>query len=466
MDRIIAINDTINGIVWGWPMIVMIFGVGLFLSVRLGFPQLTHFGFLLRQTVKKVFSKEAQRAAEQKPGEITSFQAAMVSISAIVGSGNIAGVATAIVLGGPGALFWMLLAAFVGMATKFTEIALGVKYRRLNPDKTFQGGTMYYIADGLGQKWLAVIFSVLVICVYFVIAPIVDTNTMAGALKERFGVPPAASGVVFAALTGIVVFGGIKRIGRVCEIISPFMAGAYILGGLFIIILNFSEVPAAIAVIVRGAFNPASVTGGAVGSIFLAVRYGLARGIFSNEAGVGTAAMVHSGAKVDTPIEQAVWGPIEVFLDTILVCTISALAIVLSGLWRNSDLEGAALTMRAFDQLLPGDWGGLICLGAVLLFGYSCLISCYTYAERAAIYLVGPKSRMPIRVLWVAATLAGSMTTLGFAWDLADTFNGLMIFPNLIAIALLSGQVVKLKNEYFAQEKAKEKAKEKARVSA
>ncbi len=277
---------------------------------------------------------------------------------------------------------------------------------------------------------------------------------MAGAMYERFGVPHLASGLVCAALTAVVVFGGIKRIGSVCELLSPFMAGSYILAGLVIIFMNITEVPAAIALIVKSAFTPEGATGGAVGSIFVVIRYGFARGIFSNEAGVGTAAMVHSGAKVNHPIEQAVWGPVEVFLDTVLVCTISALTIVLSGLWQGGDLEGAALTMRAFDKMLPGEWGGLICLGAVLLFGYSCLISCYTYAERAAIYLFGPKSRMPIRVMWVLTIVAGSMTTLGFAWDLADTFNGLMIIPNMIALILLHGQVVKLKKEYFTKENA------------
>jgi AGCS family alanine or glycine:cation symporter len=381
----------------------------------------------------------------------------MVSLSAIVGSGNIAGVATAVVMGGPGALFWMLIAAFVGMASKFSEIALGIKYRKVNADGSISGGGMYYMAYGLGQKWLAVIFSVLVICVYFIIACIVDTNTIAGAFDERFGVPPIASGIICALLTAVVVFGGIKRIGRVCEFLSPFMAGAYILAGIVIILMHITEIPSAIVEIVKGAFTPAGVTGGAVGSIFVAIRYGFARGMFSNEAGMGTAAMVHSGAQVEHPIEQAVWGPVEVFIDTVLVCTISALTIILSGLWQSGDLEGAALTMRAFDKMLPGNWGGLICLGAVFLFGYSCLISCYTYAERAAVYLFGSKSRMVIRVLWVLTIVVGSITTLGFAWDLADTFNGLMIFPNLISVILLSTQVVKLKKEYFDKELSLEK---------
>ena len=450
MELIYSINSTVNGIVWGLPIIVLIFGTGLFYTIRLGFPQFRQFGFLIHETVVKAFSKK-EGPQEEKTGDLTSFQAAMVSVSAIVGSGNIAGVASAIVVGGPGAVFWMLIAAALGMCSKFAEIALGIKYREVKPDGTVAGGCMYYIKNGLKNKWLAVIFSILVICVYFVIACIVDTNTIAIAMNERFGTPTILTGLVLAAGTAVVVFGGISRVGRVCELLSPFMAGAYILGGLLIIVLNIGQVPAAIAQIITAAFNPAAATGGAVGSIFIAMRYGFARGMFSNEAGMGTAAMVHSGAQVDEPIEQAVWGPVEVFLDTCLVCSISALAIVLSGLWADGSLDGAALTMAAFDKLLPGGWGGLICLGAVILFGYSCLISCYTYAERAAEFMFGSGVKKIIRVLWIITIVIGSQTTLGFAWDLADTFNGLMIIPNLIAILLMSKEVVELKNDYWAR---------------
>jgi AGCS family alanine or glycine:cation symporter len=457
LDSLVELNNTVNSFVWGWPIIILIFGSGLYASIRCGFPQFLNAGFLYRQTVGRAFAKAKADKKEAAPGEISSFQAAMISVSAIVGSGNIAGVATAVALGGPGALFWMWVAAFVGMASKFCEIALGIKYREIHPDGSVSGGAMYYMAKGLGQKWLGVIFSILVVIVYFVISAIVDTNTMALALEERFGIAPLTSGIVFAILTAPVIFGGIKRIGRVCEILSPFMAGAYILGGILIIVLNITEVPAAIAEIIKGAFTPAGVTGGAVGSMFISIRYGLARGMFSNEAGMGTAALVHSGARVSDPIEQAVWGPVEVFLDTILVCSISGLTIVLSGLWSGGELEGAALTMGAFDKLLPGNWGGLICLGAVLFFGYSCLISCYAYAERSAEYLFGAKSKLALRLLWIIFIVIGSRTTLGLVWDIADTFNGIMIIPNLIAIILLCGQVVKMKKDYFSKAMAEEK---------
>lgn len=452
METIIAINDFVNGIVWGVPVLLLILGTGVYFTIRLDFIQFKNFGFLVRETVVKAFKKKDDQV--KAPGELTSFQAAMISVSAIVGSGNIAGAATAIVLGGPGALVWMIVAAFVGMSTKFAEIALGIKYRKLHDDGTVSGGAMYYLADGLKQKWLGILFSILVIPFAFVISAVVDTNTIALTLNERYAVPTLITGVILAVLVGVIVFGGIGRIGHVCEVLSPFMGGAYILAGLLIIVLNITHVPGAIADIVRCAFTPQAATGGIVGSVFVCMRYGIARGIYSNEAGLGTAAMVHCGAKVNHPGEQAAWGPVEVFLDTVFICSITGLAITLSGLW-NTGLDGAVLTMRAFDALLPGGFGGIICLGAVVLFGFSCLISYYTYAERAGEYLFGQKCKPVIKALWVVMILVGSQSTLGFAWDLADTFNGLMIIPNLIGVLILSNEVVKIKREYFANNKVK-----------
>ena len=446
-EVIVNINGAINDFVWGVPCLVLLIGTGLYYTIRLGFMQFRHPGFLFKETVVKAFKKKDD--ADKAPGELTSFQAAMTSVGAIVGSGNIAGVATAIVVGGPGAVFWMLIAALIGMATKFAEVTLGVKYRDVREDGSVGGGAMYYLAKGLKQKWLGVLFSILVIPYAFVISAVVDTNTIALAVENEFAVPTWITGVVLAAAAGVIIFGGIKRIGRASEIIAPFMGGAYILAGLAVVLLNIGQVPAAIVQIVRGAFDPAAVTGGAIGSMFVAMRYGVARGIFSNEAGAGTAAMVHCGAKVDHPVEQGLWGAVEVFLDTVLVCLVSALTVVLSGLW-NTGLDGAVLTMEAFEMMLPGKIGSYICLGAILLFGFSCLISFYTYAERGAVFIFGPKSRFWIKLIWVGMIFIGSQTTLGFAWDLADTINGMMIIPNLIGLLLLSGEVVKLKKEYFA----------------
>ena len=450
MDWIIQINDFVNGIVWGVPVLMLILGTGVFYTIRLGFIQFRHPVWLVKQTIGKAFSKKNKKPAA--PGELTSFQAAMTSVSAIVGSGNIAGAATAIVCGGPGALVWMIFAAFVGMATKFAEITLGIKYREIHEDGSIGGGAMYYLTEGLKQKWLGILFSVLVIPFAFVISGIVDTNTIALTLNERYAIPTFVTGIVLAVIVGIIVFGGIGRIGHVCELVAPFMGGAYILAGLLIIILHITELPNAIVTIFTAAFTPKAVTGGAVGSVFVCMRYGIARGIYSNEAGLGTAAMVHCGAKVEHPVEQAVWGPVEVFLDTVFICSVTGISIVISGLW-NSGYDGAVLTMRAFDTLLPGGVGGIICLGAVVLFGFSCLISYYTYAERAGEYLFGPKCKPVIKALWVAMIIIGSQSTLGFAWDLADTFNGLMIIPNLIGIVLLSKQVVELKNDYMRKAK-------------
>ncbi|HIT34870.1 MAG TPA: sodium:alanine symporter family protein [Candidatus Faecousia intestinigallinarum] len=452
MNAIVSAIETANGwindFVWGVPVLLLILGTGLYYTVRLGFLQFRHPVLLFRETVGKAFRKKDE--ADRKPGEVTSFQAAMTSVGAIVGSGNIAGVATAIVMGGPGVLVWMILAALVGMATKFAEIALGMRYREVRPDGSVGGGAMYYLAKGLKQRWLGVFFSLLVIPYAFVISAVVDSNTIALTLNDRYALPTWVSGLVLAVLAAIVILGGVKRIGRASEIIAPFMGGLYILAGIAVILLHLPQVPEALGQVIQGAFDPQAVTGGAVGSVFIAMRYGIARGIYSNEAGLGTAAMVHSSAKVEHPVEQAMWEPVEVFLDTVLVCTVTALTIVFSGLW-DTGLDGAVLTMRAFEATLPGGVGGIVCTASVVLFGFTCLISFYTYAERAAVYIFGDRSRLFVKILWVLMIFVGSQTTLGLAWDLADTINGLMIIPNLVGLILLSGEVAKLKKEYFGR---------------
>ena len=460
LDTISNINGAINSFVWGAPAVILIMGVGLFLTIRLKGIQFRNWGFMVKKTYVDAFKKKDEGGGD---GEITSFQAAMASVSAVVGSGNIAGVATAIVVGGPGALFWMMVAALVGMATKYAEIGLGVKYREKQSDGSYAGGPMYYVAKGLGLKWLGAIISVLTIFYAIVISAIVDTNTMALAIQETFNVNPLVSGIVFAVLTGIVVFGGISRIGEVCGLLSPFMAGAYLLCGFAIILLNIGQVPAAIAQIVVCAFNPSAAFGGAAGvSVMTVMRYGMARGIFSNEAGVGSAAITHASAKVNKPAEQAIWGPLEVFVDTFIVCLTSGLAIVLSGLW-DSGLDGVALTMGAFQKLLPGNWGQYIVLGASILFGFSCLITYYNYLEKSCMSIFGPKCKFVIKVLWVGFIVLGSYSTLGIVWDLADTCNGLIIIPNLIALVFLSKEVVKMKEEYYAEELPKYKAEKAAK---
>lgn len=454
MDTVLTVNDTINGLIWGPFAILLLMGTGLYLGIRLGFLQFTHIRFVVSRTLGRAFSKKWRAKSKDSEGDITSFQAAMTAVAAVVGSGNVAGVATAVVMGGPGALFWMWVAALIGMCTKFSEITLGIKFREIDKDGNVVGGPMYYLKNGLHQKWLGVIFAILTIPAGLVISAVVDTNTMTIALQEKIDLPSFVIGIIFVVLTGIVIIGGIKRIGEVCEIIAPFMGAAYILSGLIIIFTNFTEVPHAFGQIFEAAFNPEAGLGGVAGtSVWMVMRYGMARGIFSNEAGLGTGAIVHASAKVDHPCQQALWAPVELCIDTLLVCSVTGLTIVMSGLWTvGEELSGSALTMAAFDSLLPGKVGGFIVLGAVLLFGYSCLITWYYYVEKALEFLFGEKSKPVSKVLWLVFIIVGSVSSLGFVWDLADTTNGLMMIPNLIGLLFLSNKVVKLKKEYFAEQ--------------
>ena len=446
MEKIIEINDFVNGIVWGPYMLAFLVGTGIFLTFRLGFTQVVDFKFVMKNTLGKMFGK-SETGAE---GDITSSQAGLSAIAAVVGTGNIAGVATAIAIGGPGAVFWMWFSAFFGMASKFSEIALGIKYREKMKDGTVAGGAMYYLDKGMNSKFLSYFFCIMVIIAYFIMGAVVDTNSVALSVQEQWGIKPVITGVFLAVATGIVILGGIKRMGRVCEYLSPFMGGIYIIAGLAVLVLNLNKVPGALALIFSSAFKPIAATGGFAGAAFgQVVKMGIARGLFSNEAGMGSSPILHSSAKVDHPIEQSIWGVAEVFVDTIIICTITALTIVISGEW-TTGVSGVALTMRAFNATLPGNIGSYIVLGSALLFGYSCLITVNFYCERAGEYLFGPKCIMPIRYLWIIGIVIGSIGGLEFVWDLADTANGLMAIPNLIGLIFLSGTVVSLKKEFFS----------------
>ena len=445
MEKIIEINSFINGIVWGPYMLAFLVGTGIFLTFRLGFTQVVDFKFIMKNTVGKMFGKSSTGAE----GDITSSQAGLSAIAAVVGTGNIAGVATAIAIGGPGAVFWMWLSAFFGMASKFSEITLGIKYREKMKDGTVAGGAMYYLDKGMNSKFLSYFFSIMVIIAYFIMGAVVDTNSVALSVQEQWGIQPIITGIVLAVATGVVILGGIKRMGRVCEYLSPFMGGIFIIAGLAAILLNINKVPGALALIFSSAFRPIAATGGFVGASFgQMVKMGIARGLFSNEAGMGSSPILHSSAQVNHPIEQSIWGVAEVFIDTMLICTMTALPIIISGEW-TTGVSGVALTMRAFNATLPGNIGSYIILGAVLLFGYSCLITVNFYCERAGEYLFGPKVVKPIRYLWIICIVIGSLGGLEFVWDLADTANGLMAIPNLIGLIFLSGTVVSLKKEFF-----------------
>jgi alanine or glycine:cation symporter, AGCS family len=449
LEAIVKFNDWLNGIVWGPPFMVLLIGTGLIITIRLGFFQFTHLGFSWKQTFGRFFSKQA----EDEGGAITSFQAVSSAMAATVGVGNIAGVSTALFLGGPGAVFWMWISALVGMATKFGEASLGVKYRHIDADGNVQGGVMYYIEKGMGSqwKWLAVVYAFLAGIAALGIGNMVQANTMAAALKTGFDIPPVATGIAAIVLVGVVTLGGIKRIALTAEKIVPFMCVVYVLGALIILILNIGKIPGAFGDIFYYAFNPRSAAGGVIGWA-VAMRYGIARGIFSNEAGLGAASIVHAQAK-NTPTRQGMWGIWEVFIDTIIVCTMTALVVLVTGVI-DSGATGAALASAAFTKGLPGQ-GGLLVLLGLTLFSYTTMLTWNFYGEKSWEYLFGKGIVVPYRLIFLAFLFVGAIGGLTLVWDVADTLNGLMAVPNLIALLVLSGILVKEKSGYMASLKGK-----------
>jgi AGCS family alanine or glycine:cation symporter len=451
METLMKINSAVNGIVWGPLIIILIIGTGTYLSVMTKFFSITKLGYVLKNTLLKMFSKD-----DKGEGEVTAFQAVATALAATVGTGNIAGVATAIALGGPGAVFWMWLAAIMGMTTKFAEVVLAVNYREKTPDGRFVGGPMYYITNGLGKnwKWLAVIFAVFGTFASFGIGCMVQSNSVALSAQSTFGVPVLATGIILAVLTAAVIVGGIKRIGAFTEKLVPFMAALYILGGLWLLIANVSKVPAAFALIFTNAFTGTAAVGGFTGTVMMqAIRYGVARGIFTNEAGLGSAPIAHAAATTDHPVRQGLWGVFEVFTDTIVICSITALAILVTGVWQSGE-SGAVLSAMAFDTGLPGIGRYIVSVG-LILFAYSTILGWEYYGERCLEYLFGTKPIMAYRIIWVVAVIVGAVGGLTFMWDLADTLNGLMAFPNLVGLLMLSPVVFKLTKEYFSSQKSK-----------
>ncbi|CCQ97077.1 Sodium/alanine symporter AgcS [[Clostridium] ultunense Esp] len=443
MDFFIRLNSMINDFVWGPIMLVLLVGTGVYLTVRTNFMSITKLGYILKNTLFKMFEKET--AGE---GEITAFQAVATALAATVGTGNIAGVATAIAIGGPGAIFWMWLSALFGMATKFAEVVLSIEYREKTEDGRFVGGPMYYIANGLKANWLAYIFAIFAAMAAFGIGNMVQSNSVAASLEVTFGVPKLATGIVLAVLAALVMFGGLKRIATVTERLVPFMAAFYILGGLVILIMNISNIPAAFGLIFRSAFSGSAAVGGFVGSTMaLAARMGVARGVFSNEAGLGSAPIAHAAATTDHPVRQGLWGVFEVFMDTLIICTITALSIIVTGVW-NTGETGAALTTMAFDTSIPVIGGYIVSVG-ILLFAFSTLLSWSYYGERSAEFIFGPKVITPYRIIWIPFIVIGAVGGLETLWDIADTLNGLMAIPNLIGILGLSGVVIKLTKDFF-----------------
>jgi alanine or glycine:cation symporter, AGCS family len=450
IDRLLAFNDWLNAIVWGPPFMILLVATGLYLTVRLAFFQFTHLGFAWRRTFARVFA----RRKDEEPGAITAFQAVTSAMAATIGVGNIAGVATAIALGGPGAVFWMWVVALVGMATKFGEATLGLKYRHVEPDGRVSGGVFYYIEKGLGPRWkpLAMLYAFLAGLAAFGIGNMVQANTMAHALQVGFGVPTFVTGIGAILLVGAVTLGGIRRIAYTAERIVPFMAAVYVLGALAVVILYIDRVPEAFGLIFYHAFNPVSAVGGFAGAgVAEAIRYGIARGIFSNEAGLGSASIVHAQAR-NKPAGQGLWGIWEVFIDTIVVCTMTALAILVTGVL-TTGTTGAELTTGAFTTALPGI-GGIIVLLALVVFSYTTMLTWNFYGEKSWEYLFGKRVIFPYRVVFLGFLYIGAVGGLVQIWDIADTLNGLMAAPNLIALVLLAGVLAREKKAYLGEQLA------------
>ncbi|MCC7243880.1 MAG: sodium:alanine symporter family protein [Acidobacteria bacterium] len=446
VDTIAAANSWLNGYVWGWPMIVLLLGTGIVLTVLTGAVQFRYLGFALREVLGKITQKSTE------PGTVSPFQAVATALASTVGVGNIAGVATAISIGGPGALFWLWASGLLGMCTKFAEIVIAIHYRERDDSGVMRGGAMYTLKNGLGLPWLGAVFAGLVSLAAFGIGNMVQANSVADSLRASFGLDPTVTGILMAAMCAAVILGGIRRIGEVTEVLVPFMAVFYLGGGLVILIRHAGAVPGAVALVFESAFSGAAATGGFAGaSVMMALRYGVARGLFSNEAGLGSAPMVHAAARTDHPVRQGLYGIFEVFVDTILVCTITGLAILATGVWLDG-ATGAALAGHAFSVGLPGTWGNIVVTTSLVLFAFSTLIGWSFYGETGIVYLFGVRAAMPYRLLWLVFIYLGAIGSLHLVWDVADTLNGLMALPNLVSVLASIPILLKLKREFFSQQ--------------
>ncbi|SEA54904.1 alanine/glycine:cation symporter family protein [Marinobacterium iners] len=446
MAAIESFISAINGVVWGPMMLVLILGVGLFLSIGLKLMPILRIGTGFRL----LWGGRTANAGDEKEGEIPPFQALMTAMSATVGTGNIAGVATAIFLGGPGALFWMWITALIGMATKYSEAVLAVKYRETDEKGQHVGGPMYYIKNGLGKKWawMGVAFAIFGAAAGFGIGNTVQSNSVADVLHANFSIPTWISGLVMMILVGAVILGGIKRIGHVAGALVPFMALSYLIAGLIVLAINAHLLPQALDLIFTHAFSPVAAQGGFAGAaVWAAIRFGVARGVFSNEAGLGSAPIAHAAAQTNDPVRQGMIAMLGTFLDTLVICTITGLVIVSSGAWTGGE-SGAALTSQAFATALPGMGNYLVAI-ALAIFAFTTIIGWSFYGERCVEFLFGIKAITPYRILWILAIPLGATLSLDFVWLVADTLNAMMAIPNLVALALLSPVVFKLTREYF-----------------
>lgn len=455
-----TINTAVNNFIWGVPAMVCIFGVGLYLSIRTNFLQIRKFPYAIKTTLGRIFRKR-----DASDGAITPFQAVCTALAATVGTGNIAGVAGAIAIGSPGAIFWMWVSALFGMCTKYAEVTLAVHYREINANGELVGGPMYYIKNGLSKKWhwLAYLFAAFGVLTVFGTGNATQVNTITTAINSallNYNVISESAvstsnliiGIIIAILIAMILLGGIKRIGHVTEKLVPFMALLYILLGLGVILLNIQNVPAVFASIFRGAFQPRAVTGGIVLSMFTSLKKGVSRGIFSNEAGLGTGSIAHACADTKKPVKQGMFGIFEVFTDTIVICTLTALVILCSGVAVDyGKAAGAELTILGFTSTY-GSWVSIFTAVAMCCFAFSTAVGWGLYGARCIEFLFSEKVIKPFMVIYSLVAILGATANLGLMWSIAETFNGLMAIPNLIALFLLSGTVVKLTKEYFAGE--------------
>ena len=455
-----SINSAVNDFIWGVPAMICIIGVGLVLSFRTKFIQIRKFPYAMKVTIGRMFKKK-----EAADGAMTPFQAVCTALAATVGTGNIAGVAGAIAIGGPGAVFWMWISAILGMCTKFSEVTLAVHFREKNEKGELVGGPMYYIKNGLKKHWhwLAYLFSIFGVLTVFGTGNATQVNTITTAIDsalENYGIMSGDSaktvnliiGIILAALLAMILLGGIKRIGQVTEKLVPFMALLYIVFAIGVIALNIQNIPSVFSLIIEGAFNPASVTGGAVGSFFMSMKKGVSRGIFSNEAGLGTGSIAHACADTRKPVKQGFFGIFEVFVDTIVICTLTALVILCSEVPINfGSAAGAELTISGFTSTY-GSWVSIFTAVAMCCFAFSTIVGWGLYGARCIEFLFGSKVNKPFMLVYSLVAIVGATMDLGLLWSIAETFNGLMAIPNLIAVFLLSGVVVKLVKEYFTKE--------------
>ena len=441
-SQIEAIVGKVGAFAWGPPMLIFLVGTGFYLTIVLR-------GLQFRKMWYSLWLALVKRKEEtDEPGDISHFQALMTALSATVGTGNIAGVATAIAAGGPGALFWMWITGLVGMATKYGEAVLAVKYRIKDEKGEMSGGPMYYIANGLGWKWLGTLFAIFAAVAAFGIGNMVQSNSVADAVEATFKVPFYVTGIVLMVFTALVVLGGIKSIGRITGVVVPIMIIFYMGGCLVILLLNITGIPAALALVVKEAFTPTAASGGFAGAtVMMAIRMGVARGVFSNESGLGSAPIAAAAAQTKHPVLQALVSMTQTFIDTIIVCTMTGLVLILTGAW-DSGKTGAELTSFAFDLGFPG--GEYIVTIGLILFAYSTILGWCYYGEKSVEYLFGQIAVKPYRYLFIVVVGLGAVAKLNFVWSLSDTFNGLMAIPNLIGLLALSPIIVKETQNFFA----------------